>query len=499
MHYALSPWQILTGTILAVWMTSVAVKRYRRRRPLPGIHVASLPGLSPQASWANNPMETVERALSLLPPDESFQVMTAGGPLILIRNKFAREVAQHPDLSLHEHIRQTFFPNYPGFEGVRIGLEGHIHEALRETLVRRMTEALGSLVEDQLEETTCAVEQAFGDSETWVVIDAGPACALIVRRIVSRVLLGKRLGTSKRWLKISEDYLTCTGYAMFWLSLLPRPIASVLHWLIPSCHSLRSLVREAAEVIEDEMRARDFEKAKGCDSITWLSDESQARGRRLEIADFVCLQLGSSVSANHSTSEALLQALLHICEYPEASGALRKEIVSVVGSRGWSKTSFNQLRLMDSFLSESQRHARGAAALRRIAVRNVTLSNDFTINQGWPVQVLLRNVDPEIYAEPASFKPARFLSNRGRPGEGNKWQYASASPEQMGFGLGRHSCPGRFFASHALKMILAELLLKYDWDFDPNYGPPKNMTFEGHVKPDSAVKIRCRRRKVEMD
>lgn len=32
----------------------------------------------------------------------------------------------------------------------------------------------------------------------------------------------------------------------------------------------------------------------------------------------------------------------------------------------------------------------------------------------------------------------------------------------MGFGYGRHACPGRFFAANQIKHMLAHILLEYD-------------------------------------
>lgn len=32
----------------------------------------------------------------------------------------------------------------------------------------------------------------------------------------------------------------------------------------------------------------------------------------------------------------------------------------------------------------------------------------------------------------------------------------------LNFGYGRHACPGRFFATNEIKMVLARLILEYD-------------------------------------
>ena len=61
------------------------------------------------------------------------------------------------------------------------------------------------------------------------------------------------------------------------------------------------------------------------------------------------------MAAIHTTTETTCQALLDICEYPDVADELRKEIVEVLSAEGWAKTSLYKLKLMDSFLKESQR------------------------------------------------------------------------------------------------------------------------------------------------
>lgn len=47
--------------------------------------------------------------------------------------------------------------------------------------------------------------------------------------------------------------------------------------------------------------------------------------------------------------------MLDIVMHPEVVQPLREEIIAVVGAEGWQKTALYKLRLMDSFLKESQR------------------------------------------------------------------------------------------------------------------------------------------------
>lgn len=40
--------------------------------------------------------------------------------------------------------------------------------------------------------------------------------------------------------------------------------------------------------------------------------------------------------------------------------------------------------------------------------------------------------------------------------------FVNVNDQNLGFGYGRHACPGRFFANNEIKLILAKLLLEYD-------------------------------------
>ena len=107
-------------------------------------------------------------------------------------------------------------------------------------------------------------------------------------------------------------------------------------------------------------------------------------------------------------------------------------------------------------------------------------------------------VDPTIYANPTQFDPYRFLREREKPGQNNGWQHVTTSAQHMGFGHGQHACPGRFFASNEIKIALAHLLLKYDWQATSEGSAP-NMEFEGNTMTDPKVKVQLRRRTEEVN
>ena len=67
----------------------------------------------------------------------------------------------------------------------------------------------------------------------------------------------------------------------------------------------------------------------------------------------------------------------------------------------------------------------------------------------------------------------------------------------MNFGYGRFACPGRFFASMQSKLILIDVIRKYDLSLMEEEGGrrPANMKFADANVPDPAVKILLRARR----
>ena len=135
--------------------------------------------------------------------------------------------------------------------------------------------------------------------------------------------------------------------------------------------------------------------------------------------------------------------------------------------------------------------------MNRLVKKEIQLSDGTLIPAGARVMVAPKYADPTVYADPLAFDPYRFLREREKPGQNNAWQHVTPSAHHLGFGLGQHACPGRFFASNEIKVALAHLLLKYDWRYDGK--EPENMEFEGSTMTPPNVKVQLRRRSEEID
>ena len=109
--------------------------------------------------------------------------------------------------------------------------------------------------------------------------------------------------------------------------------------------------------------------------------------------------------------------------------------------------------------------------------------------------------DPNFYPDPERFDGLRFYHLRQQADESGKvrdkvrHQFVATNKTTLQFGLGRHACPGRWFAGHVIKMVVAALLLRYDLKFRDGEGKPATFLFQTTNMPHPKTRILVRRKK----
>ncbi|GJD02292.1 cytochrome P450 [Colletotrichum higginsianum] len=295
-----------------------------------------------------------------------------------------------------------------------------------------------------------------------------------------------------------------TGFmAALSLRMFPAFARPFVHWFLPHCRKLRSQVQQARDLIRPVILRRQQDKAAAVergespvefnDGIEW--SDLYANDRSFDRVD---LQLGLSIAAVHNTTDLLSQVVYDLASDPDMVERLRNEASEVIGAMGWSKTSLYNLKLLDSVIKESMRiKPILTVAMPRQVTSQMTLADGLVLPEGTVIGVSAqRHWDADVYAEPHRFIGDRFLRMRQLPGKENAAQLVTTGPNHLGFGHGNHGCPGRFLAAAELKIILAQLVLGYEWRVIRGL-EPKIKVIGVNLDSDPAAVIEIRRRQIQ--
>ena len=104
------------------------------------------------------------------------------------------------------------------------------------------------------------------------------------------------------------------------------------------------------------------------------------------------------------------------------------------------------------------------------------------------------NMDPDLYPDPTTFDAFRFSRIRERPGSEFKYQHVTTGTDNINFGHGLWACPGRFFASSQMKVVMAYLLRHYEIKLPDGQPRPKQQHYGLAILPDANAAVELKER-----
>ncbi len=150
---------------------------------------------------------------------------------------------------------------------------------------------------------------------------------------------------------------------------------------------------------------------------------------------------------------------------------------------------------------------------------DVRLSNGLVLPKGTHIGVAAgaNAFDPEYNENASEFDGFRFEKLRSKPGNDNKYQVCSPqsyyflpsaenpptkvlltayrqlvttnNADQLHWGVGLHACPGRFFATYEIKLLLARILLTYDMELPAGTERPQDFLKDIRVMPNPVAGV----------
>ncbi|ORY98209.1 cytochrome P450 [Syncephalastrum racemosum] len=207
------------------------------------------------------------------------------------------------------------------------------------------------------------------------------------------------------------------------------------------------------------------------DLLQDVIDMYPTRKRRIDLMRFVVDMLTLLIfAALHTTSENSTLVIYRLLQHPEVMDALVEEQEAVLQEEGLPKDApstmltrkmIKKLDKLDSACRESFRLKNDYLALPHLYTgkKPLTLSNGAVIKPGERA-IINSWMNHTSSGTPASathgydsWDPYRFF--------GKDKQATKISEDYLFFGLGKHACPGRFFAIQEVKVLISALLREY--------------------------------------
>ncbi|KAI9655827.1 MAG: hypothetical protein M1821_005262 [Bathelium mastoideum] len=371
---------------------------------------------------------------------------------------------------------------------------------------------LGDLTGGLSEELIAGLGDTWGtNTETYKEICVYKTVQGVVLRAFTRAFVGRELAEKPHYLRAVKTWAHCFAASSNAIAVLvPRFLQPAIAPLLalPTSLALRRvnaylipLIKTRIISIREEL-SNDPDLSQNSetrDLLYWLIrhalmhephselDPSNLAGR-LSFVNFAAL---------HTSSLTFTNVMFNICSGPDAATwieALRDEATTVLAAHDgrWSRAAIANLFKADSAIKETLRYTGIAGrGLNRQVVKadGLTLPDGTQLPKGVRVCVPIGpiHVDEKLYESPEIFQPFRFADMRRLPGKqvvddideldighGPPKEKADSARKRTGlglvtpseiflpFGLGKHACPGRWFAAHELKLLLATIVLNYD-------------------------------------
>ncbi|KAH8667573.1 cytochrome P450 [Tricladium varicosporioides] len=437
----------------------------------------------------------------IIPTPEKVNIMVSSQKHIQELDKAPRH-----QLSLHAVAKEFLQPKHTmhGFEWKdQRGVEGTgFVRALRILLTARLPELipmLSDVIGDQVERELLQAKQT---ATGWSRIPLFATAKHIVTRTNCAVFFPLELSSNPKFVKAALEFSEDVFFAAEIIRILPHGISTFLARLATRNHrSTTVMFNLLYPVVQRRMErsklpfATDEEDPN--DGIQWLINSSCSSIQRQSwsterlVGEIMAVWYGSL----HTLAIAATYAFIDLYSHPEYISSLRSEVSGPLFDA--FPASSEGLPELDSFLKESARlSAFESTGVRRQALSDFQFSDGLHIPKGsWvcvPHRAMMR--DEACFQQATHFDGRRFLKVHDTEKEEAAARLSRPSDKWLVWGAGRITCPGRFYAVVVLKLVLANMLKKYDCELEPIKGS-RSAQWRTALIPKSSITLRVRPRR----
>ncbi|KAI7716663.1 hypothetical protein KC353_g5224 [Hortaea werneckii] len=428
-------------------------------------------------------------------------------PEIILPPSHHAWIASQPEHILSDDVVQDELLGLPYFAHGPSTAAIHDFSVIRRDLTRQM----GKLVPEMLDEVDAGFTDYFGTDNDWREVRAIEAILKVSQRAIERVFVGlplcrdvSYLAAVRRWMM---GFAICGAlYRSFLPSMLQPALGhllaiplSVVKWL--ALRKSLPLIRRRMVDFDHQLRGQGTEKDVRVpnDMLQWLIVQNAHKTpiERLtawDIGGRLCL---FELFAVHTTSTTLGTALLDILLNPSSTAILtelQQEAEEILPQLPKDPKKAREMLKMDSLLRETLRiHSMFAHGMTRrvMPAEGIRIpDSDLWLPQGSHVAALVIPPQATLLGrleegggggggedDGLEWQPFRYHDqNRENKSSSSLEDETQEQPKRkqtattqisssfLSFGLGKHGCPGRFFAVQTLKLMLGYLVMRYDFE-----------------------------------
>ncbi|CAL1386200.1 unnamed protein product [Linum trigynum] len=221
--------------------------------------------------------------------------------------------------------------------------------------------------------------------------------------------------------------------------------------------------RSAAKNIDDEEEEEDL-----VDFLLNLKENNEHRQSPITNSDIKAVILDLLMAGTSPWIAVVEWAMSELMKHPRMMEKAQKEVRHRFDGQGEivDEAGINELQYLELVLTETLRfHSPGPLNLPRENQETVVINGyqipakTKVIFNSWAM-----GRDPDHWTNPECFDPERFLHT--------STDYKGHHFDLIPFGAGRRICPGMHFGTTIVKLVLANLLYRFDWELPNQMKPP---------------------------
>ncbi|KAM7254744.1 hypothetical protein ACFE04_019985 [Oxalis oulophora] len=216
----------------------------------------------------------------------------------------------------------------------------------------------------------------------------------------------------------------------------------------------------ASKFVEERIKEKPEEKKDYLDVLLGYEGKGKEEMDKLSLKEINTLILEIFIAGSETTSSTIEWALTELLVNPKAMEEAKAELAKVVGpNKKFSENDISNVPFLQAVVKETLRlHPVLPFLVPRKATQDTSFM-DYQIPKNTQVLVNVWAIgrDPDVWTDPWSFKPERFLNEKSNV------DYKGLNYELIPFGAGRRMCAGVPLAHRMLHLILGSLLHEFDW------------------------------------